>query len=75
MNSIISDIALDLGQFALDLEFEGAKSNDCPVTNVGRDRAKMRIPVQTGNIQTEQPLDPLYAHAVRPGELITDSCQ
>jgi hypothetical protein len=61
MNSKISDIALDLGPFALDLEFEGGKTNDCRVTNVGRDRARMRIPAETGNIQTEQSLDPLYA--------------
>jgi hypothetical protein len=33
MNSIISDIALDLGPFALDLEFEGGKSNDWGLTH------------------------------------------
>jgi len=51
MNSIISDIALDLGPFALDLEFEGGKSNDSRVRNVGRDRAKMRIPPRLGTFK------------------------
>ena len=37
MNSLISDIALDLGPFALDLEFEDGTSNDCGVTAGGRD--------------------------------------
>jgi hypothetical protein len=42
MNALISDIALDLGQFALDLEFEGETSNDCGVTG-GRKTDKNRI--------------------------------
>jgi hypothetical protein len=61
MNSIISDIALDLGPFALDLEFEGGTRNDCELTE--RDCAKMRTYAKTETIQAEQSLEPLVAAA------------
>jgi hypothetical protein len=63
MNAIISDIALDLGPFALDLEFEDENSHDCGVPTGGRDCTKMCIPAKTGNIEAEQSLGPLHAAA------------
>jgi len=52
MNSIISDIALDLGTFALDLEFEGGTSNDCGLTNIDGIAHKMQV--CAGIIETTQ---------------------